>query len=174
MTDSDPKQGVAEAVRQKRLRSEQLEKVAATRASIGKFGTASFKRQARFTRVFIYVVWLVVTLYLLSLVPRFYEMLVAPLIDARFSPAAIREFAWQAAFFVGMFWLLFFYDKTPVRHLSRLRRAAVNVLLCGGGLAFIAACMLLAKTYDVAAVITIFGAGLVLWFARRCAKAPHT
>lgn len=170
MNDSAPQKNIAEAVRQKRMCLEQLEKVTETRASIQKYGAAGAARHAKSMRVGRYLVWFIVALGVLHFGPQYYEFVVEPLIDGNFSPAAIREFAWKIAFFAGMFWLLFFYDKTPVKHLSSMRRAGVHVLLCSGGLAFLASCLLFATEYDVAAALALCGAGLILWFARKCAN----
>jgi hypothetical protein len=160
----------AEWVRLRRIRKEQLEKVAATRAAIGRFGDASSEAYAKSRRRSLCLVWFLVTLSLLVEAPRFYEFVVEPLIEEKFSAEALREFVWKAAFLIEMILLMHFYDKTPVNHLSSARKAAVNFLLCIGGVVLYASFLPIAMGYDVTAVFMVVGSGFILWSARRCAK----
>lgn len=158
----------AEQVERKRLAMEAAEIVANIRNAMerakGNKARASSGNKLRYFLSFLVALWL------LDYVPKYYDLLVTPLIEADFSARAIREFVAWMVLFAGFFFLAFFYKKVRVNHLPSARKALVDVLLCIGGLALLSTFFLVTLAYDIAAVLVIGIAVIMLWFARRCAK----
>lgn len=95
--------------------------------------------KARSKSLWFVVIWLAVGAQLLALGLEVF----APILSGDVSLAGLKEALWRAAIVLGVLALGGFYDSTPVDHLSGVRRAFTNLLLCIGGIALLASLVLI-------------------------------